>query len=97
VTIQRKLLIASIVLVPLLAIVYMHFGYTWSSSAEKKLAIRDTELAAAYGRDSKTVGAVAAGERVEVLYDTYGKDYWACYVRSPTGVRGWVLCTDLKL
>jgi hypothetical protein len=32
---------------------------------------------------------------LEVLWDTYGKDYWACYIRTSDGRRGWVLCTSL--
>ena len=32
---------------------------------------------------------------VTVLSDTYGKDYWACHVRTEDGQTGWVLCTSL--
>ena len=33
--------------------------------------------------------------KVMVLSDTYGKDYWACHVRTENGTVGWVLCTSL--
>ena len=38
---------------------------------------------------------LARGANINVLHDTYGKDYWACYVRTANGVKGWVLCTAL--
>lgn len=38
---------------------------------------------------------LARGANVNVLDDTYGKDYWACYVRTADGIKGWVLCTSL--
>src|SRR6476469_2675000 len=38
---------------------------------------------------------LARGTTVRVLSDTYGKDYWACYVRAANGQKGWVLCTSL--
>jgi hypothetical protein len=38
---------------------------------------------------------LARGATVSVLDDTYGKDYWACYVRTDTGQEGWVLCSSL--
>ena len=39
---------------------------------------------------------LAAGESVTVVSDTYGKDYWACEVRTKDSVSGWVLCTSLN-
>ena len=38
---------------------------------------------------------LASGAAVKVLNDTYGKDYWSCYVRTEIGQEGWVLCTSL--
>ncbi len=35
------------------------------------------------------------GAAVTVLSDEYGKDYWACGVRTEGSVEGWVLCTSL--
>ena len=42
------------------------------------------------------VGALPMKEPVAVMWDTYGKDYWACYVRTSTGARGWISCTNLS-
>jgi len=50
--------------------------------------------AAGVNRTSPT-GHIAKGETVDVLWDRYGKDYWACYIRTRSGSQGWVLCTDL--
>ena len=36
------------------------------------------------------------GTAVTVLDDHYGKDYWACHVRTPSNTEGWVLCTSLN-
>lgn len=47
-----------------------------------------------FGRGTP-VGEVTKGEAVDVLWDRYGKDYWACYVRTRSGSKGWILCTDL--
>jgi hypothetical protein len=44
----------------------------------------------------KPVAQLAVGESVTVLSDTYGKDYWACKVRTKDSVSGWVLCTSLN-
>jgi hypothetical protein len=44
---------------------------------------------------SVPVFTLASGAAVEVLDDTYGKDYWACYVRTENAQEGWVLCTSL--
>ncbi|MEZ9060374.1 hypothetical protein [Vibrio pelagius] len=35
------------------------------------------------------------GAKIEVINDTYGKDYWACEVRYSNQEIGWVLCTFL--
>ena len=43
----------------------------------------------------KTIALLAPGDSVTVLSDTYGKDYWACKVRTKDSVSGWVLCTSL--
>jgi hypothetical protein len=57
-----------------------------------------SERDAAYNRSltirtAPPIGSLSAGEPVAVLWDTYGKDYWACYVRTLRGERGWVLCS----
>ena len=43
------------------------------------------------------VAVIEQGRQVTVIWDTYRKDYWACYVRTSTGIRGWTLCTDLVM
>ena len=35
------------------------------------------------------------GAKIEVINDTYGKDYWACEIRYSDQDIGWVLCTFL--
>ena len=42
------------------------------------------------------IATLPKGQQVAVLWDTHGKDYWACYVRSASGQRGWLLCTSLE-
>ena len=41
------------------------------------------------------LATLEVGSVVTVLSDTYGKDYWACYIRTQTSLQGWVLCTSL--
>ena len=43
----------------------------------------------------KPLALLVAGDRVTVLSNTYGKDYWACKIRTKDAVSGWVLCTSL--
>jgi hypothetical protein len=74
---------------------YHYFWVEWSPVVAKPMSLwPDREQAAGRGR-SKPVGSVAKGEVVDVLWDRYGKDYWACYVRTRNGTKGWLLCTDL--
>ncbi|BCT93692.1 hypothetical protein LYSHEL_27190 [Lysobacter helvus] len=62
--------------------------------------VYETEEEAAYAGainrpEPRPIAALDQGETVGVLDDTYGKDYWACRVRTPGGQTGWVLCTSL--
>jgi hypothetical protein len=41
------------------------------------------------------IATLGRGAHVTVLSDTYEKNYWACYVRTDSSVKGWVLCTSL--
>ena len=41
------------------------------------------------------IESLAKGVVVTVLDDHYGKDYWACHVRTASSTEGWVLCTSL--
>ena len=70
--------------------------------AEKRVSVFNSESAAAYAGalNRPTVSPVASletGESVAVIWDSYGKDYWAYYVRTSKGVRGWTLCTSLRM
>lgn len=63
-------------------------------------AVYEKEEEAAYAGsinrlDPRPIAALHQGETVRVLDDTYGKDYWACRVRTADGQTGWVLCTSL--
>jgi hypothetical protein len=70
--------------------------------ADKRMGVFNTEYAAAYEGALNRVPippivSIESGEPVAVIWDTYGKDYWACYVRTSKGVRGWALCTSLTM
>ncbi len=84
-----------------LALAYVFWGYGWKGVAGNDLSLHKTELSAAYSGFSSRVpaeatGVILRGQEVDVLYDLYGKDYWACYIRTADGRFGWVLCTDLQ-
>lgn len=77
------------------------FGCDWNAIAKEELRVFPSEQDAAYSgsltiKTEPAISLVKKGEAVTVLWDTYGKDYWACYVRTPTNLRGWVLCTSLQ-
>jgi hypothetical protein len=70
--------------------------------AKKRASVFNSEYAAASeGALNRPpisrVSSIETGEPVAVIWDTYGKDYWACYVRTSKGVRGWTLCTSLRM
>lgn len=44
----------------------------------------------------KALAHLSLNAPVTVLSDTYGKDYWACHVRTEASQVGWVLCTSLN-
>jgi hypothetical protein len=44
----------------------------------------------------KALAQLSLNASVTVLSDTYGKDYWACRVRTQASQVGWVLCTSLN-
>jgi hypothetical protein len=81
---------------------YLRFGGSPAVVAKNETALFSSEHDAAYvGSDSietaPAVGMLKQGEKVAVLWDTYGKDYWACYIRASANQRGWVLCPSLQL
>jgi len=70
--------------------------------AQKRASVFNSEYAAAYAGALNRPAvpplvSIEAGEPVAVIWETYGKDYWACYVRTSEGVRGWALCTSLRM
>jgi hypothetical protein len=69
--------------------------------ATARVGVFDSEYAAAYQHSINRVPvtpitSIESGEQVAVVWDTYGKDYWACYVRNSKGIRGWALCNHLN-
>lgn len=71
-----------------------------ASQVTEATGLYATEYEAAYAGSTnrpppKPLAQLAAGERVIVVSDTYGKDYWACKVRTQESLSGWVLCTSL--
>jgi hypothetical protein len=86
----------------LLAVAYrIHFGGR-VVVADVRVNVFNMQYAAAYERASNRlpispIASIESGEQVVVIWDTYGKDYRACYVRTSKGVRGWALCTSLRV
>ena len=71
-----------------------------SSRAIEQASVFGSEEMAAYEGSINRPAPIplvtlSRGANVNVLHDTYGKDYWACYVRTTNGIEGWVLCTSL--
>ena len=88
-------LVASLGVVVAASICFHFFWVERTGVAAKSMFLwPERPQAAGYGRTTP-VGQIDKGETVDVLWDRYGKDYWACYVRTTDGERGWVLCTDL--
>lgn len=61
--------------------------------ASKPAGVFDVEYAVAYAGainrvPSLRIASIESGEHVAVLWDPYGRDYWACYVRTFRGVGG---------
>jgi hypothetical protein len=81
---------------------WLHYMWVeWTGPAPRPLPIWSTMeqayRASAPNADESPIGVLAKGEPVDVLWDRYGKDYWACYIKTQSGLRGWVLCTDLEM
>jgi hypothetical protein len=96
------LLTGSVALAVLAAVAFFFYqGEAWHARAKVRVSIFKSEAAAAYegslNRPAEPpIAVVEQGADLAVLWDTYGKDYWACYVRTSQGSRGWVLCTSLE-
>lgn len=81
---------------------------TLTSCSSERLAITteaanvfSLETEAAYekalNREAATpLASLEAGTEVQVLRDTYGKDYWACKVELENGQQGWLLCRYVR-
>lgn len=79
---------------------YLNFGSLWKAQPETEIQLFHSEddlILASFNHKTpaQDIEIVKNGEQLSVVWDTYGKDYWACYVRTPQRVRGWVLCTEL--
>ena len=97
---RTGVIVASFVAVVVASLIYVcYFSVEWTASSTKAQLLWGDESMAAYGPrsgDTRTsIGALSKGEVVDVLRDRYGKDYWACLVRTRSGEKGWVLCTNL--
>lgn len=92
-------LVSAVVLLAGFVPAYLRWGCQWLGRTERQLGLYPTEFDAAdtgiNQRTSAAMSEVASGETVAVLWSEFGKDYWACYVRTPDGARGWILCTAL--
>lgn len=89
------------ILLGALVVGYLKFGRSWNGVATAEMRVFPSERDAAYAgsqtiRTAAAVSTLGQGDSVAVLWDTYGRDYWACYVRTSSGQRGWVLCTALQ-
>ena len=84
----------------LLGIVYSTSGYPWRARARVSTGVYADKIGPAWARtinhkdDVSAIARVGVGDSVALLWDEYEKDYWACYIRTVDGIRGWVLCTD---
>jgi hypothetical protein len=87
------------VVVVMLATSYLILG-TWQARVTVPAGVfaseRDAVLADARAKGAAPEWSLYPGDTVQVLWDRHRKDNWACYVRSPDGRRGWVLCTSLQ-
>jgi hypothetical protein len=79
----------------------LHFGGNAVVATQRANVFNSEFAAATEGATNRPpitpITSIDLGEQVAVLWDTYGKDYWACYVRTLKGVRGWALCTSLRM
>lgn len=82
-------------------VAFLRWGALWHATTIGQTSLCVTEEEAANHDSllistSNPISIISAGESVAVLWDKYGKDYWACYVRTNNGTRGWMPCTQLK-
>ena len=77
------------------------FGAEWHAIPLGRVGLYSSEVATAYhgainGKVESPITELDARDSLDVIWDTYGKDYWACYVRTSKATRAWVLCTSLR-
>lgn len=65
--------------------------------ARKQSGMFSSKYGAAYVRSltipqETPIGSIEPDEHLALIWDEFGKDFWACYVRNSKGQRGWVLC-----
>ena len=68
---------------------------------EANVSVFSTEQDSAYQNTfnrpkPEPITVLSRGDKLWVVEDTYGKDYWACKVRLSNQEMGWVLCTSLS-
>tara|TARA_R110000782_G_scaffold260876_1_gene352280 strand:+ start:337 stop:636 length:300 start_codon:yes stop_codon:yes gene_type:complete len=73
----------------------------YAVASDKTVSVFLNETDAGYegslNRDQiEPIATLQQGERVLVLKDTYGKDYWACKIRLQNNTIGWALCTNFN-
>jgi len=100
-TVAKKSTIAAVGIALSLAAGLVLFDGSWRAVASEDVKVFSSAYGAAYidSLNIKTepvISTLKQGDEVTVMGDTLGKDYWACYVRTPNGHYGWVLCTSLR-
>jgi hypothetical protein len=75
---------------------YFAYWTSWSAQTKETSDLFSTEAeVGGRGIANTPLTSLHANEAVDVISDTYGKDYSACYIRTHSGTRGWVSCTAL--
>ncbi len=86
------------IVIGMLTISYLTLG-TWEARVKDGSPVyrsRHDAVSAGTGVKVEPVWGLRQNDIVRVLWDTHGKDYWACYVRDASGQLGWVLCASLQ-
>jgi len=89
-----KILTVIVFCITLSLSIFYRFGCIRIAFTKKSLNAYSKEYDAAYQKN-KVIFKLHEHQSIFILYDTYGKDYWACYIRTKDFKYGWVLCTDL--
>jgi len=88
---KKLLVICSIVILIPLAI------WAWDIYKDRQVSIEVESESALYAteteafKQSQPTKMLKPAEMVKVIQTTYGKDYWALYVETAAGSKGWVV------